>query len=195
MYYSIGETIKQGVSLLYTKIIWPKARLVRLPVYARTKANIQYGEGFTTGYACRIAAVKESGISFGENVILGDYVQIQSSRSIEIGDSVLIASKVFIGDSNHGRYSGDSQSDPLIPPNERPLDSGAIKIGSNVWIGNGVSIVGSLSIGDGAIIGANSVVINDIDAYSIYAGVPAKKIKQWNPETKEWERSKDGFER
>ena len=194
MYYGIGETIKQGISFIYTKVFWPGARLVRLPVYARTKRNIKYGEGFTTGYACRIAAVKESEIIIGKNVTLGDNVQIQSSNSVVIGDNVLFASRVFIGDSNHGRYSGIDQTDPMIPPNDRPLDSGKIQIGENVWVGNGVSIVGNIKIGSGTIIGANSVVTGDLDTNSIYVGAPAKKIKQWNPENKQWERIVDDNE-
>lgn len=188
MYYGIGETIRQGISLIYTRVFWPGARLVRLPVYARTKSNIKYGKGFTTGYACRIAAVKDSTIIIGENVTFGDNVQIQSSNSVEIGDNVLFASRVFVGDSNHGRYSGANQTDPAIPPNDRPLDSGKIRIGKNVWVGNGVTIAGNISIGSGTIIGANCVVVDDLDSNSIYAGVPAKKIKQWNPEKNQWER-------
>ena len=186
MYYGIGETIKHSIFFLYTKLFWPKARLIRLPVYARTKKNIKYSKGLTTGYGCRFAAVSNSIIKIGENVTFGDYVQLQSSNSIVIGDNVLFASRIFVGDSNHGIYSGKEQTDPSIPPNIRPLNVGEIRIGDNVWIGNGVTIVGNVKIGDGAIVGANSVVTKDIDAYCIYIGAPAKKIKQWDSESKKW---------
>ncbi len=187
MYYGFGELIKHGVSYFYTKLFWPKARLVRLPIYARTRKNIIYGSGLTTGYACRFAAVSNSRIVIGKNVTFGDYVQLQSCNEIIIGDHVLFASRIYVGDSNHGIYSGDNQTDPAVPPNDRPLDVGRIRIGNNAWIGTGAAIVGNVEIGEGTVIGANSVVTHDLDSYSIYAGAPAKKLKEWNPETQKWE--------
>ncbi len=192
MYYGIGETVKHGLFYLYTRIMWPKARMIRLPIYARTKKNIIYGRGLTTGYACRIAAVNTSKIFIGNNVTMGDYVQIQSSNEIKIGDNVLIASRVYIGDSNHGFYSGDNQTDPTISPNDRPLNSGKVNIGNNVWVGNGVTIVGNVTIGNGTVVGANSVVTKDLDSFSIYCGIPARKIKEWNPISHSWENVQKG---
>lgn len=52
----------------------------------------------------------------------------------------------------------------------------SVIIGSDVWIGDNVSIKGGVKIGDGAVVGANSLVLKDIEPYSIYGGVPAKKI-------------------
>lgn len=53
-------------------------------------------------------------------------------------------------------------------------------IGNDVWIGDNVLICGGCSIGDGVIIGAGSVVTKDLEPYGIYAGVPAKLIKERN---------------
>jgi acetyltransferase-like isoleucine patch superfamily enzyme len=50
-------------------------------------------------------------------------------------------------------------------------------IGSDVWVGQGALIMAGLTIGDGAIIAAGSVVTRDVPPYTIFAGVPAKKIK------------------
>lgn len=50
------------------------------------------------------------------------------------------------------------------------------EIGNDVWIGANVSLAQGVHIGNGAVVGANSLVLNDIEPYSIYAGVPAKKI-------------------
>lgn len=186
MYYGVGETIKHIIFFAYTKMFWPKARMIRLPVYARTKKNIKYGNGLTVGYGCKIAAVQDSTVIFGENVTLGDYVQIQSSNKIIIGNNVLFASRIFVGDSNHGFYSGDKQSAPDVPPNDRELNKGTISIGDNVWIGNGVSIIGNLKIGDGVIVGANSVVNKDLEPYSIYVGNPARLIKRWDATLNKW---------
>jgi len=51
-----------------------------------------------------------------------------------------------------------------------------ISIGNDVWIGFGASIVSGVTIGDGAVVGANSLVLSDIEPYAVYAGIPAKKI-------------------
>lgn len=53
-----------------------------------------------------------------------------------------------------------------------------IIVGNDVWIGNGAKIFEGVTIGDGAIIGAGALVPHDVEPYSIYAGVPAKKINQ-----------------
>ena len=185
-FYGIGELFLNSVSLLYTKFFWHGARLVRLPIFARGKKNIHYKHGFTTGYQCRISVSNKGSISFGENVVMGDNIQIQCEKEITFGDNVLLASRIYIGDTSHGRYSGPNQTDPNIPPNERELVSDEIHIGNNVWIGNQVSILGGCNIGDGCIIGANSVVTHDLEANSIYAGSPARLIKRWDDSKEQW---------
>lgn len=57
-------------------------------------------------------------------------------------------------------------------------EENSINIGHDVWIGHGVIIVGNVSIGNGAIIAAGSVVTKDVVQYSIVAGVPAKEIRK-----------------
>jgi acetyltransferase-like isoleucine patch superfamily enzyme len=72
-------------------------------------------------------------------------------------------------------------------------------IGNDVWIGNGATVIGGITIGEGAVILANSTVTKDVKPYSIVAGLPAKEIgKRFNDETiafllefKWWNRSDD----
>lgn len=192
--YSFSEFIKNSMSLIYTKIFFKKARLVRLPIYVRgNKKLLKYKKGFTIGYRSRIDIVgfkneKNPKIEIGENCVIGDNFHIAANSKIEIGNNVLIASNVFISDLNHGIYSGGDCSSPDIPPNERKIDSKPIKIKDNVWIGEKVSILPGVTIGKGSIIGANSVVTKDIEDYSIAVGNPAKVIKRYNFESKEWEK-------
>jgi acetyltransferase-like isoleucine patch superfamily enzyme len=58
-------------------------------------------------------------------------------------------------------------------------------IGDDVWIGYGSIIMSGVKIGDGSIIAAGSVVTKDVEAYSIYGGNPAKKIKDRFPNKEE----------
>ncbi|MCF8140895.1 MAG: hypothetical protein K9J75_07320 [Cyanobium usitatum Tobar12.5m-G36] len=59
----------------------------------------------------------------------------------------------------------------------QPADIKAVSIGSDVWIGTHVTILPGVTIGDGAIVGAGAVVTKNIPPYQIWAGVPAKKLR------------------
>lgn len=60
-------------------------------------------------------------------------------------------------------------------------------IGDNVWLSDSVVVLGTVSIGEGCIIGAGSVVTSDIPPNSIAVGTPAKVIKHYSFETEKWE--------
>ncbi|PKP41232.1 MAG: acetyltransferase [Bacteroidetes bacterium HGW-Bacteroidetes-12] len=174
-----------------TKILFKNARLIRFPIRIRGKKFISVGKGFTTGFNCRLDAFSEDGnncIKIGENVQINDYVHIGAVKSIEIGDNVLIASKVYIADHNHGNYSEEECDCPMSIPKDRKLYSKKVVIEKNVWIGEFVSILPGVIIGEGSIIGTMSVVNKDIPPYSIAVGSPAKVIKRYNYETKLWEK-------
>ena len=189
---SFREIIYLTKCVLYTKLTIPSARLVRIPFDCRGKDGIDFGQDLTTGYGCRIEAFSNDGtkvIKFGKNVQINDYVHIAALEKVEIADNVLIASKVFISDLNHGSYNGDEKdSNPNEIAKERTLIAKPIIIGKNVWIGELCSVLPGVKIGENSIIGANSVVTKSIPANSIAVGNPAKVIKQFNFETKRWER-------
>lgn len=184
------------LQLIYFKIrtffLFKKARLIRFPLYLRGKKYVSIGEGFTTGVNCRIDAFPFKNntyrklIIIGKNVQINDNVHIAAIERIEIHNDVLIASKVFISDHNHGNYSGESQDSPLSIPSQRPLSSKPIIIEEKVWIGEFVSIVAGVTIGKGSIIGSMAFVNKDIPPYSFAVGSPAKVIKQYDFEKNEW---------
>lgn len=182
------------IQLIYFKIrtffIFPSAKIVRFPIRIRGRKFMEVGENFTTGFNCRLDAfpidAKGKIITIGNNVQINDYVHIAGIQDIVIKDNVLIASNVFITDHNHGNYSGFNQDSPLSIPSERKLYSDSVIIEKNVWIGEFVTILPGVQIGEGSIIGTMSVVNKNIPEYSIAVGSPAKVVKRFDFKQNEW---------
>lgn len=115
-------------------------------------------------------------ILIGNNCKFGEYFHISSCKRITIGDGLLTGRFVLITDNSHGSLS---IADSTVPPIQRRLESkGEIVIGNNVWLGDKVTVLAGVHIGDNVIIGANSVVTKDIPSNSMAAGIPAKVLKQ-----------------
>lgn len=118
---------------------------------------------------------RKPSIVIGEDCSFQPFNNITCVNRIEIGNNVLTGRWVTICDNNHGDTSYDSVK---LPPLERKMTSnGPIIIGNNVWIGDKVTILSGVKIGDNTIIGSNSVVTKDIPAMSVAAGIPARVIK------------------
>jgi acetyltransferase-like isoleucine patch superfamily enzyme len=189
--YGVLGVVQLIIFKIKTKLLFSNARLIRFPIRIRGKKFIEVGKGFTTGFNCRIDAYSKENkkvISIGENVQINDYVHLGGIDRIIIGDNVLIASKVFITDHNHGSYSGDIQDSPHSIPQERPLYSKRVIIEKNVWLGEYVSVLAGVTIGEGSIIGTMSVVNKDIPPFTIAVGSPAKVIKKYNHFSKKWDK-------
>lgn len=135
------------------------------------------GKGFHAGARVRIWA--KDTLTIGRNFYIGRDSQIETDCII--GDNVILANKVGVV----GRYDHHYQQigTPIrLASQIRDMDydwkgKGIIThVGNDVWVGFGVIILSGISIGDGAIIAAGSVVTKDVEAYTIHAGNPAKKI-------------------
>lgn len=154
---------------------------------------IRMGEDFSAQQALWLEAIAHFNeqtfsprIVIGEQVRVSHYVHIAATHLVEIGDSVLLGSMVVIIDHNHGSYSGDHSS-PLRAPTLRQLESSLkVVIGRNVWLGDSVVVTPGSTIGEGSVIGANSVVIGEIPPFCIAVGVPATVRKTYNFGSKKW---------
>lgn len=190
--YGVLGVLKMFINLIRTKLTFSNARIIRFPIDIRGKKYIQISKGFTTGIGCRIEAYPKGNyktLFIGENFQMNDYVHITALESVKIGKNVLLASKIYISDCTHGSYSGDNNdSNPKTPPNIRPLSSEHVVIEDNVWLGEFVSVLPGVTIGQGTIVGANSVVSKSLPPFVIAVGTPAKPIKKFNFENKKWER-------
>lgn len=190
--YGLSQLIYLSYCKIRTFFTFSNARIIRFPIDIRGKKYISVAKGFTTGVGCRIEAYpknEETTLFFGENFQMNDYVHITAMEKVQIGNNVLLASKIYISDCSHGSYAGDeNDSHPDTRPDTRPLFSKPVVIEDNVWLGEFVSVLPGVTIGKGTIVGANSVVSKSLPPYVIAVGTPAKPIKKFNFETNKWEK-------
>lgn len=113
----------------------------------------------------------------GDKIELGDGVSfnygcyVNGYNGLVIGDHTTFGPYALIHTANH------NMDDPMRPVTEQGWeDSPPVKIGANCWIAMGVCILPGITIGDGCVIGAGSVVVKDIEEYSVAVGNPAKVI-------------------
>ena len=123
-----------------------------------TNVNIEKGAKFST----KSTLGNDSGI--GINATLG---------IVHIGDHVLMG-RDCIGITRNHQFMDKTQ---LIAQQGYTQDEPII-IGNDVWLGHRVTILPGVHIADGCVIGAGSVVTKSTEAYGVYAGNPAKKIKE-----------------
>lgn len=193
--YSPGNIARLFCDMIYTRLFWPAARLVRYPATVRGRRYLRLDKGLTTGRNCRIEIFKTLGgadpiLKIGKNVQLNDNVHICALKSVEIGDDVLMASNVYVSDNSHGVYAGNGHhSNPDSAPIDREYEMRPVRIGNKVWIGEGVIILPGVEIGDGAVIGAHAVVNTGIPAACIAVGAPARIVKRFNPVTGKWKKT------
>lgn len=120
-------------------------------------------------------------IIIGRDCHIGAFNHITCVNSIEIGDGFVSGKWVTITDNSHGDASIEMLS---MPVGDRPIISkGPVIIGKNVWVGDKATILPGVTIGDGVIVGANSVVTKDVPSYSVVGGNPAKVIKALKKES------------
>ncbi len=120
-------------------------------------------------------------LEIGENVYIGKNCTVQING--RLGNGVLIANNVgIVGRLDHewrepgvfvrdGKWVGSDEALAKDPLN-------AVQIHDDVWIGFGSVVLGGVTVGEGAIVAAGSVVIKDVPPYSVVAGTPAKVVRK-----------------
>lgn len=115
-------------------------------------------------------------IIIADGCSLGGELHISAINKIEIGKNVLFGRKVTLVDNSHGLATAEDIG--LRPTHRHLVSKGPIIIESNVWIGDKVTVLAGVRIGENAIIGANSVVTKDVEPNSVYGGSPARLLKR-----------------
>jgi len=129
------------------------------------------------GNGLRIRLLRMCGYVIGKDVYIGeDFIIIDDlgdgQFNLSIGDRVAVSPRVtFVLHTQ----PNESRIVPYVNSHK-----GSITIASDAWIGTGAVILPGLTIGEGAVVGANSVVTKSVPPYTVVGGVPAHKIKDVN---------------
>ena len=119
-------------------------------------------------------------VILGKECIIGIHTVVIGP--VELEDGAIMAQNVVVSALNHNYES----TGELIK--NQGVRTFPVKISKGAWIGANTVITAGITIGEHAIVGAGSVVTKHVPPYSLVAGNPAKIIKQYNQETKKWER-------
>ncbi|NLZ55306.1 MAG: acyltransferase [Clostridiaceae bacterium] len=159
--------------------------------------SLRYMRG-KRGLALRYALLYTLVRSCGDNVAIFQDVYIMNPRHLSIGDNVSIHPFCYIDggsspEERHGVYIGDDVSiahgctifpgnhrfdSPEIAIKEQGVEPGFVRIENNVWLGAKVSVLNNVTVATGCVLAAGAVVNKDTLPDGIYAGVPAKRVKE-----------------
>jgi virginiamycin A acetyltransferase len=173
----------------------------RIASDAKIDSFVRLGNGCVVRGGSRVLGLVESGdnVTFAENCIVRGHVSIGDRSHIGVGnfienytgpDTRIKIGKycsfgpgvVIYGNTHHSDFPSTAFIVEAISNFEWALKKGLTTIGNDVWLGARSFIAPGIKIGDGAIIGAGAVVINDVMPYEIVGGIPAKKLKMRFPE-------------
>lgn len=147
------------------KVTWPLK--IEANSTLKNLSNINIGKNLTISNNAFVDPIR---LLIGDNVWVGYNCFL--CGDVEIGNDVMIGPNVSIPGANHNYNTVG------IVYREQGLSVKGTKIGCNVWIGANSVVLDGVTIGNNSIIGAGSVVTKNVPANTIYAGVPAKKIKE-----------------
>ena len=126
----------------------------------------------------RVRLLRWSGYQVGSKVFVPSSLLIsdlkQRRNNVSLGDRVSIGPRVTIVTDSSPNHSRIARVFPLVSEN--------VIIERDAWIGSNVTILPGVTIGEGAVVAAGAVVNSSVEPYTIVGGVPAKKIREINPD-------------
>lgn len=167
--------------------------IIKKPIYI-TPSTITISDRVFIHFNARIEGITSHvGVKFSPSIVIGKACTIQQNlhltcaNEVFIGSNTAIAANVTITDINH------PYEDITKPIEQQPLEVFSVNIGEDCKIYNNSIILPGTSIGKHCTIGANSVVSGIIPDYSVVVGAPAKIIKRYDFDKKEWRKTdRDG---
>lgn len=159
------------------------------PIEVDGKKYITLGNNVIIGEAARIEMLpKWHDKLYSPNLVIGDnstfeqFAHITAASNLYIGKNCTFSSRVMITTINHEYQNINKKI------TEQGIITRDVVIGDYCFIGMDVKIFPGVKIGNNVVIGANSIVMNDLPDFTVCVGIPAKPIKKYNIETGKWEK-------
>jgi len=137
--------------------------------------NISLGNNVRIDDFCILSA-GSGGINIGNHVHMAAYSSLTGAGRINLSDFSGISSRVSIYSSSDD-YSGSTMTNPTLPKKYTGATHADVFLGRHVIIGCGSVLLPGVTLGEGAAVGALSLVTKDCQSFGIYAGNPAKRIQ------------------
>ena len=137
------------------------------------EGRLEVGEGVLLEPNVWLTAPGEARIRIGGGSFLNIAVMVAAVELVEIGEHCMFANGCFVTDGNH-RF--DDPDKPV--PWQGFSSKGPTRVGDNVWCGANVVVASGVTIGERCVIGANSVVTEDVPSFSVAAGAPARVLRK-----------------
>jgi acetyltransferase-like isoleucine patch superfamily enzyme len=139
-------------------------------------ARIYIGDDVTFNGKLGIASgrfLAEPALHLGNRVVLGHNTMISVNQEVIIEDDVLMANGCWIADNDGHPRASDLRAahQPLVARDIRP-----VRICRGAWLGHSVSVLKGVTVGEGAIVGAHSVIVSDVPPFALVMGNPAEVI-------------------
>ncbi|MBI4978324.1 MAG: acyltransferase [Spirochaetes bacterium] len=177
-YYSIDELKTIGLKCI--------GKNVRISRYA----NLYGADEIVIGNDVRIDdyVVLSGKIAIGNNVHIACYCGLFGSYGIELHDFAGLSARVLIYSATDD-YSGKSLTNPTVPNKYRDVQGGRVILSRHTIIGAGSIIMHSVTVGEGAAVGAMSMVVKSVNPWTICMGSPARFVKERSRELLDKEKS------
>jgi acetyltransferase-like isoleucine patch superfamily enzyme len=184
----------KAVKLFLRRLTLPKGiqagkkSFIRAPFSVPSGRGIVLGSNTTIHIGSTIQAIHGySGkrynpkILIGADVYIGRHIFLAAIDEVSIGDGCVFSDYIYLSDSAHGL---DPAAGPIM---EQPLESkGPIRIGNKCFLGYRVAVMPGVTLGEGCVVGINSVVTKSFPAFSMLAGAPAKLVRTYDHATQKW---------
>lgn len=149
--------------------------LIDVGVYLSGTKNISIGDYTWIDLGCRIEAMLGE-IKIGKRVHIAPYVIIAAREPVIIHDYVGIGASAKIYANSERPFGGKRMSGPMIPEEYKAFYSKKIVLEKDSCVGTGAVLLPGAHIGEGGVVGANTVIKNKIEPYNIVAGLPPRII-------------------
>lgn len=150
--------------------------LGQIDIRTRENGRIEFRKDATIEGGCRFVAANDATLCIGEGSVITEGAIMNAGADLIVGENVVIGPRASINSSEH-EFTGGGAIRKL------GFTHAAIHLHDGCWLGVNVVVTKGVTVGEGAVVGASSVVTKDVVPLSINVGIPARNIGMRSPES------------